>query len=315
MSEVTVSLPNDPGLFEAVTAALPEHGVRARLLRWDLVSPPPLASIDLVVPPYWGGSRRLRVLNEVDTRLVQWQSIGFDGVGRHLPAGRVFANARGVHEASTAELTVGLAIMAQRQLPQLVLAQERREWMEHVPASLADSRVLLVGYGGVSKAVEARLQGFEVQLKRVASVARDDVNLAGVRVPVFGVQSLLALLSWADVVVVAVPLTAATDGMFGVREFAAMRDGALFINVARGRVVDTAALTGEVCAGRLRAAVDVTQPEPLPAEHPLWGAEGCIVTPHVGGSSAAMLPRIAALIARQAGHLLAGEPLENIVQP
>ena len=179
--------------------------------------------------------------------------------------------------------------------------------------SLADRRVLLIGYGGVSKAIEARLAGFEVEITRLARTSREETNLAGETVAVHGFAELHARLAEAEIVIMAVLLTAETTGLLDAAALAALPDGALLVNVARGPVVDTDALIAELSAGRLRAALDVTDPEPLPAEHPLWECPGVLISPHVGGDSSAMLPRMVALIRRQISHLRAGETPENIV--
>lgn len=314
MSDLVVSLPSDPGLSAAMEV-LPETRSGVEFIAWDLDGPPPRDRIDLVVPPYWGSARRLASLSGLDVRLVQWQSIGYNGVARHLPAGIPLANATTVHEASTAELAVALTLAAQRGIPEFVRAGDERRWQLRSFPSLADRRVLLVGYGGVAKAIEARLAGFEVELTRLARSAREDRDLAGRPVPVRGFEELQAALSDAEVVIIAVPLTDETRGMLDARALAAIPDGALLVNVARGPVVDTGALVAELERGRLRAALDVTDPEPLPEDHPLWGSPNALISPHVGGDSSAMLPRMVALIRRQIAHLLADETPENLVLP
>ena len=310
MSELVVSLPSDPGLFEAMAS---EPGLE--LLTWDLEGDAPRDHIDIVVPPYLGGTERLSALAGVATRLVQWQAIGFNGVGDSLPRGTVFANAATVHEGSTAELALALILASQRGLPDFVRAGDEGRWIEGQYQSLADRRVLLVGYGGVSQAVEARLAGFEVQVERLARTAREERNLAGDVVQVRGFDELHACLAEADIVIIGVPLTQETTRFIDAAALAAMPDGALLVNVGRGPSVDTDALVAELQTGRLRAALDVTDPEPLPADHPLWSCPGVLISPHVGGNSTAMLPRITALLRRQIAHLRAGEPLENLVNP
>ena len=282
-------------------------------VRWDLDGPAPRDRFDIVVPPYWGGTRPLARLEGVDVRLVQWQSIGYNGVTKVLPEGLPLANAATVHETSTAELALALILAAQRGIPDFVRAADAHRWEGGTRPSLADRRVLLVGYGGVSRAVEARLAGFEVSIERVARSARAERNPAGETVSVHALTELDTRLAEAEIVVLAVPLTADTRGLIGAPQLAAMPDGALLVNVARGPVVDTEALVGELRAGRLRAALDVTDPEPLPADHPLWDCPNALVSPHVGGDSTAMLPRVAALIRRQIAHLRAGEAPENLV--
>jgi hypothetical protein len=199
-----------------------------------------------------------------------------------------FANAATVHETSTAELAVTLALASQRGIPEFVRAGDEGRWDLREFPSLADRRVLLVGYGGVAKAVEARLAGFEVQLTRLARSAREEQNLAGDTVEVRGFEDLHECLADAEVVILAVPLTDGTRGLVDAAALAAMPDDALLVNVARGPVVDTDALVAELQAGRLRAALDVTDPEPLPEDHPLWKCPNTLITPHVGGDSSAM---------------------------
>lgn len=308
MSDFVVSLPDDEGLEEAVGEVT---GVE--FVTWNLDDPPPRDRIDIVVPPYWGGRRRLAQLAQVETQLVQWQSIGFDGVDRFLPSGVRLANATSVHETSTAELAVGLAIGAQRGLADFVRDGLTGTWNLRSFASLADRNVLIVGYGGVGKAVDARLSGFEVQVTRIARTARTERSLAGGEVEVHGFESLREALAEAEIVILTVPLTDETRGMIDAAALAVMPDDALLVNVARGGVVNTDALVAELQAGRLRAALDVTDPEPLPSDHPLWQCQNALITPHAGGDSSAMMPRMAALIHRQIDHLRNGEVPENLV--
>lgn len=308
MTELIVSLPSDPGLREAMGD---QPGVS--FVPWDLDGPAPRKRIDIVVPPYWGGAKEFHLLAELDVQLVQWQSIGYNGVDRYLPEGIPLANAATVHETSTAELALALTLAAQRGIAEFVRDGDAHRWDLRSFPSLADRRVLLIGYGGVSKAIEARLAGFEVEITRLARTAREEQNLAGTTVKVLGFESLHEALAAADIVMLAVPLTAETKRLIDAKALAAMKDDTLLVNVARGAVVDTDALVAELRAGRLRAALDVTDPEPLPADHPLWDCPGTLITPHVGGDSSAMLPRMVSLIRRQIAKLQAGERPENLV--
>lgn len=280
----------------------------AEVLRWDLSGEPPRAGLDLVVVPYMSGPALLGVLAGLGPLVVQSQSIGYEGVDAVLPAGLTFCNAAGVHETSTAELAVGLMIASQRRLPALVRAQADRLWAHAPSLSLADSTVLVVGQGGVGRAVVSRLYPFEVDVVRVARTGRQDGD--GV---VRAVDELPGLLPAADIVVLAVPLNEDTAGLVGREFLAAMRPGALLVNVARGRVVVTADLVDAVRAGQVRAALDVVDPEPLPPEHVLWSLDDVLLTPHIGGHCAAMLPRVVALVRRQIAALAAGRPAHNIV--
>lgn len=308
MSELVLSLPNDPGLRETL-GDLPGVDV----VMWDIDGPAPRPRIDIVVPPYWGGARRLSRLAHIECQLLQWQSIGYNGLDRYVPEGLPVANAATVHETSTAELALALTLAAQRGLPRFVRDGLEHRWELESYPSLADREVLLIGYGGVGKAIEARLSGFEVSLTRVARSAREETNLAGETVRVHALAELDTLLPQAEVLILAVPLTDETEGLIDADKLALLPSDALVVNVARGKVVVTDDLVAELSTGRLRAALDVTYPEPLPSDHPLWDLPGALITPHAGGDSSAMLPRMTALIRRQVEHLLAGESPENLV--
>ena len=299
---LTTSLPDQDWIDDV--GALPP-GVR--VVPWDLTGPAPDPAIEVVVPPYIGDRANLRRLAELPRlRLVQTLTAGYEDVLPHLPDGVALANAAGVHDASTAELAVGLAIAALRGIPAHVRSQAAGRWAPTFGTSLADRRVLLLGYGGVGQAVERRLHGFEVQVTPVASRARAGVH---------GVADLPTLLPDHDVVVLTVPLTDATRGLVDADFLAALPDGALVVNVARGAVVDTDALLAEVRSGRISAAADVVDPEPLPAGHPLWTEPGFLLTPHVGGASSAFRPRAVALLRDLVQHLASGRQPDRVVVP
>jgi Phosphoglycerate dehydrogenase and related dehydrogenases len=304
---ICVSLPG-----RTLRHALGEVPADVELVQWDLASPAPRDSIDIVVPPYMDTLDRLRRLSAVRTRLVQSQSIGYDGVADALPAGVVFANAATVHETSTAELTLALILAAQRGIPGYVRAAERGEWAPTREASLADRSVLLLGYGGVGKAIEARLRPFEVSITRVATHARDE-DVDGGSVHVHGFDELDALLPDADIVVVGVPLAPETRGMVDDAFLSRMPHGAMLVNIARGAVADTDAILDHATRARLRFALDVTDPEPLPDGHPLFALPNVLISPHVGGASTAMMPRMARLLRRQIDRMLDGEEPLNVV--
>ncbi|WP_461189298.1 2-hydroxyacid dehydrogenase [Arthrobacter sp. Z4-13] len=297
-----VSVP-DQKLLEALE---PAPGVE--FLLWDFSGPAPAGRFDIVVPPYMRGPGVLTALESVDVGLIQSQSIGYDGVEAVLPSGSLFANAASVHETSTAELALGMMIASQRGMVDFVRNQASGTWANSQRPSLADRRVLLVGYGGVGKAIEARLLPFETEVTRMASRARED---SGGKI--FGIDSLYEQLPLHDIVVVSVPLSEQTQQLVDGKFLAAMPDGSLLVNVARGPVADTEALLAETSSGRLRAALDVTDPEPLPADHPLWTAPGVLITPHVGGASSAMFPRMVRLIRQQIGLMLEGKEPVNVV--
>ena len=277
---------------------------------WPMDGPSPRQAFDIVVPPYMSMARVLERLEGVRVGLVQGQSIGFEGVDRLLPPGLPFANAASVHETSTAELALGLTIAAQRHIDRFAVDTSNGVWAPAFTQSLADRRVLLLGYGGVGKAVAARLAPFEVTVTAVASRAREEDGM-----PVHGVDELPALLPLAEIVILTLPGGDATRHIVDDGFLAALPDGALVVNVGRGPLIDTDALVDHVRRGRIRAALDVTDPEPLPSRHPLWGLPGVLIAPHVGGASSAMRPRIARLVRTQIELMRAGEPPVNVVIP
>lgn len=276
------------------------------LLIWAMDGPPPRERLDIVVPPYMGLGTALRRLEGADIGFVQGQSIGYEGISDSLPDGLTFANASSVHEASTAELAVGLALASQRRIPDFVRAQEQGEWMPQHAPSLADRRVLMLGYGGVGKAIAARLAGFEVEIIAVASRARVEEG-----VQVHGIDELAELLTQADIVMASLPGGDATRHVLDAAALALLPDDALIVNVGRGQLIDTDALAAE--GGRIRAALDVTDPEPLPDDHPLWSTPGVLIAPHVGGNTTAMRPRMARLLRTQIERMLRGDAPINVV--
>ena len=302
-TRLRVSVP-EPRLREAL-GELPE-GVE--LVDWDLSGPAPASHIDIVVTPYMGRSGGLARLSGVTTRLVQSQSIGYDEVLQALPPGHVFANAATVHETSTAELTLALILASQRGIPDFVRDAAAGRWVQAQHPSLADRTVLLVGYDGVGRAIEARLLPFETTVVRVARTARTDD-----RGDIHGFESLPELLPQADIVVIGVPLTGSTTRLVDDAFLGRMRDGSLLVNIARGPVADTDALLAHASSGRLRLALDVTDPEPLPPGHPLFALPGVLISPHVGGASTAMLPRMARLLRVQIDRMLRGDDPVNVV--
>ncbi|GGX76745.1 2-hydroxyacid dehydrogenase [Streptomyces minutiscleroticus] len=273
----------------------------------------PADCVFYVVPYMRPGETVLRPLPAMTSvRVVQTLTAGVDHMQpglRHLPPGVRLCNARGVHEASTAELALALILASLRGIPDFVRGQDRGEWRSGFRPALADRTVLIVGYGSIGSAVEDRLTPFEVaRVTRVARSARESE-----RGPVHPLTALPELLPEADVVVLTTPLTEETRGLAGADFLARMKDGALLVNVARGPVVDTKALLAEAETGRITAALDVTDPEPLPREHPLWRAPGVLISPHVGGPTSAFLPRARRLLGAQLNRFARGEPLANVV--
>ncbi|ONI77640.1 dihydrofolate reductase [Kribbella sp. ALI-6-A] len=263
--------------------------------------------VEFYVPSYMGSSRVVEVIAEMpNLKVVQTQTAGFENVLPYLPDGVTLCNARGVHDASTAELAVALILASYRRIPTAVANQQQGVWPADpgIDDSLADRTVLILGYGSIGEALERRLAGFECDIIRVARRARDGVA---------PITELPALLPRADVVVLLTPATEETKGLVDAEFLGRMKDGALLVNVARGVVVNTGDLVAELGKGRIRAALDVTDPEPLPAGHPLWSAPNVLVNPHRGGASTAFPPRVARLVRAQLERYVTGEPLINVV--
>jgi phosphoglycerate dehydrogenase-like enzyme len=282
------------------------EGVRVHV--WDGATPDSepadevLAQVGLWVMPY-AVPDAVRLLPRLPRlRAVQSLSAGVEKLLPLLPAGVALHNGRGLHDASTAEHALGLILAAQRDLPRWVADQADGRWQPHFTRSLADRRVTIVGYGSIGAALERRLLACEAQVVRVARRARPEQD-------VHAVSDLPNLLPDTDIVVLVLPENASTAGLFGARELAALPDGALVVNVGRGRTLDTEALLAHTSTGRLRAALDVTDPEPLPAGHPLRRCPGVLITPHVAGGSAAFRPRAERLIVEQVRRFAAGREL------
>jgi len=242
--------------------------------------------------------------------VVQIPSDGYEHALPITPREVTLANARGVHDTRTAEMALTLALASQRQFPQLLEAQRAHDWRgDTYPPSLADRRVLIVGYGSIGSAIGARMRACEALVIGVGQGER----MAPDGTIVHAADDLFDLLPHADIVVLVTPLTEATRGLVDAAFLARMHDDALLINVARGAVVDTDALLAELLSGRLRAALDVVEPEPLPEDHPLWDAPGCIIMPHVGGMTPLTDRRYIELVRAQIHALNAGEEPVNAV--
>lgn len=300
MSKTYVTLPFAPGQLESIS---PDFVFSVFSLDGAVDE---LTKTNFWVPPYSLQLDFVEIFDHMpDVRVVQTQSAGVDYVVDKMPPGVTLCNARGVHDAATSELGVGLIIASLRQIPRFVRAQSQGHWdQDQMATSLADRSILIVGYGSIGEALERRLAGFECNIVRVARTARAGIH---------GIDELPALLPAADVVVLLTPLTEQTRHLADASFLSRMKDNALLVNLGRGPLVDTDALIAEASRGRIRAALDVTEPEPLPADHPLWSAPGVLITPHVGGGTTAMEPRMMSLIAQQLEHFAAGRDLLNVV--
>ena len=291
----------------------PEHlGAVPGGLRFEVVRPEPgeplpasAAEVELYVPAYQMGPADPQLFAGLPRlRVVQTLTAGVDHIREAVPDGVVLCNGRGIHDTSTAELALTLILSSLRGVPEFVRAQDQGRWRPERRASLADRRVLIIGYGQIGAAIEARILPFEADVVRVARRARAGVH---------AIDELSALLPDADVVVLIVPATAQSRHLVDADFLDRMKTGALLVNVSRGSVVDHTALADALGAGRISAAIDVTDPEPLPDGHPLWAAPNLLVTPHVGGASSAMWPRAHRIVREQLERFVRGEPLANQV--
>ncbi|WP_109472078.1 2-hydroxyacid dehydrogenase [Ornithinimicrobium cavernae] len=299
-----ISVP--PGIIELVE---PVDGVE--LVAWDVAGDPPRDDLEIVVIPPFNSPFITRLAELPALRAVILSTAGYEHAIRFLPPGVTMANAVGVHDTTTAEMALALMLAAQRDLPTFVRAQDRAEWLPSgVDRSLADARVLVVGYGGIGTALARRLVACEATVTAVASRARDGDEYVD---RVHPVDDLSVLLPDHDIVVLALPLVPQTRGLLGGEQLALLPDDALVVNVGRGPLLDTDALVAECASGRLRAALDVTDPEPLPADHPLWRTPGVLISPHHGGSTTAFPRRQARYVTTQLEHYVRTGGLAHVV--
>ena len=301
MPQITVWIPETtPPPYRAF---LPD-GIDVRDVPFHGAIPDAPQHADMLINAF-DAQRAIEVLPDLrDLKVVQVLTAGVDAIAAHIPPGVVLCDGAGVHDAAVSEWVVLAITAVRRQLPQHVLAQHRGSWEFQVGSDLDGATVLIVGHGSIGRATEARLTPFGASIVRVARHARDGVH---------GLDELPRLLPEADVVVMLVPLTDATRGMVDASFLASMKEGALLVNAARGPVVDTDALLAALRAERIRAALDVTDPEPLPDGHPLWSAPGVLITPHVGGAVSRVFERGWRLAGEQVRRYINGEPLRNVV--
>lgn len=284
---------------------LPDE-VNVHLIPRDGPIPDGVVNAEFLVPPF-GRTPVLDLMPEMHSlRVVQAISAGVDWLLPGVPTGVIVANAQGTRDAAVAEWVVAVLLAATKDLARYWREQASCRWSPTVPRELSGSRVLIVGFGSIGRAVEARLAPFGVVIERIARHQRPGVHAAA---------DLVSLLPAADVVIVLVPHSPQTTRLFDAQMLGRLRHGALLINAARGSVVDTAALVRELDSGRIRAAVDVTDPEPLPVDHALWRAENVLITPHIAGDGHAAEQRVYRFIGEQVRRYVRGEALANVVSP
>jgi len=299
---ITVWLPGRSA--ERAMGGLPD-GFRADVWTGADGVPASADSVEVVIPPFAVQRPDLSVLGTLPRlRLVQLLSAGAEMAVPYVPPGVALGVARGAHDQVVAEWILAAILAHMRSLPRFVLAQRSQQWDFTLTDTLGGKTVLILGYGSIGVTLTRLLSVFDVTVIPVARRARPGVS---------AVAGLPSLLPTADVVVVLVPLTESTTGMVDASFLGLMPDRALLVNAARGAVVSTPALLAELSSGRLSAALDVTDPEPLPAGHPLWSAPGLLLTPHVAGASGEPMVRSLALARAQLQRYAAGEPLRDLV--
>ena len=237
-------------------------------------------------------------------RLLQTLNAGFDQWVDRLPPGVALSNARGAHGRSTAEWTVAVLLAHYRELGRFATAQGERRWDHHETASLAGKRVAILGAGDIGTSIRQMLAPFGCRLMLVGRRRRDDV---------VAMDDFRSAASEQDVVVLVLPVTPETRGLADAKFLKDMKDGAVLVNPGRGSLVVTDDLIKETQAGRLRAILDVTDPEPLPPTHPLWASPGVTITPHVGGNTEGALDRAWAVVVQQIGMYARGQAPTNLV--
>jgi phosphoglycerate dehydrogenase-like enzyme len=300
---MTFLLPAADGVADEVARRLP----RATVVRYE-DGGHDLGEVDFYCLPYMGDGRSAAMIAWLPRlRVLQSLSSGVDNILGSVPEQVTLCNGSGLHhEESTAELAVSLILASLRQLPAFALDQARHRWHHLRTDSLDGKNVLLVGYGGIGQGIEQRLVPFGARITRSSRTPRGGVA---------PLSQLPRLAAAADILVVCIALTPDTTGLVSGAVLAAMPDGALLVNVARGPIVDAAALAGQLTSGRLRAALDVTDVEPLPADRPEWALPNVLITPHIGGDTFAFARRAPGFVADQAERHLTGRPLANIVKP
>jgi phosphoglycerate dehydrogenase-like enzyme len=265
-----------------------------------------LSKISFYVPMYMGGRAALEHTKSMpNLKVLQLLNAGYDDALEYLRPGVTLCNGRGIHDASTSELAVGMTIAALRGFPDFTRSQDKGIWEPARYRSINDRKIGVVGFGSIGQMIARNLSGFEVEVIGFSKSGRDGSR---------SMENFDAYLPTLDVVILILPLNDESWHFFDARRLALLKDGALLVNVARGPIVDTDALIVELNTGRITAALDVTDPEPLPAGHPLWNAKGVFIAPHVGGNSSAFEPRARKLIEAQLQRLADGKRLENIIE-
>ena len=264
-----------------------------------------LDDITIYIPRYMGGLAALELSRRMpNLKILQMPNAGYEDAIEFTRPGMTLCNGRGIHDASTAELAVGLTIASLRGFPDFVRNQVKGAWVHKRYQSINDKKIAIIGFGSIGKTVARNLSGFDVTVVPFSRSGSDGS---------LKISELDQHLPTFDVVILILPLNDESRKMFDKERLALLKDGALLVNVARGGIVDTDALVAELNSGRITAALDVTDPEPLPAGHPLWSARGVLIAPHVGGNTSAFEPRARRLVESQLARLASGQKLENVI--
>jgi phosphoglycerate dehydrogenase-like enzyme len=259
--------------------------------------------IEFYVPSYMGGLKTIEIIPRMkNLKVVHYNQAGYEDILPHIPQGVILCNGTGVHDVSTSELAVGLTIASRRGFAEFMDNQKKGIWLRRTKPALADSHVGIVGYGHIGKRIASLLEMFETKVTAFTRSGSD----GSIKIAEFD-----DYLPKLDVIILILPLTAESKNFMNANRIKKMKDGATLVNVARGAIVDTDALVAELHTGRITAGLDVTDPEPLPAGHPLWSAPNVIISPHVGGDSGAFVPRARKLVQEQLARLAKNEPLVN----
>jgi len=264
-----------------------------------------LSEITFYVPTYMGGRPALELTKKMpNLKILQMPNAGYDDAIEYVREGMTLCNGKSIHDDSTAELAVGLTIASLRGFPDFIRNQDKSAWVHVKNQSINDKKIGIVGFGSIGKTIAKMLAGFAVEIVPFTQSGRDNT---------ISITDLDQHLPTLDIVILILPLTAESKHLFNAKRLGLMKNGSLLVNVARGPIVETDALVKELNSGRITAALDVTDPEPLPSDHPLWQAKGVLISPHVGGNTSAFEIRAKKLIESQLQLLSEGKSLNNII--
>ncbi|NCU78476.1 MAG: dihydrofolate reductase [Actinobacteria bacterium] len=264
-----------------------------------------LSEITFYVPTYMGGRAALELTKKMpNLKILQMPNAGYDDAIEYVREGMTLCNGKSIHDDSTAELAVGLTIASLRGFPDFIRNQDKSAWVHVKNQSINDKKIGIVGFGSIGKTIAKMLAGFAVEIVPFTQSGRDNT---------ISITDLDQHLPTLDIVILILPLTAESKHLFNAKRLGLMKNGSLLVNVARGPIVETDALVKELNSGRITAALDVTDPEPLPSDHPLWQAKGVLISPHVGGNTSAFEKRAKKLIESQLQLLSEGKSLNNII--